>query len=214
MFASVYESDSRTLYAVDLATGAVAAKKTFKGTGPLLPCLGPGIVAVRAAPTLLIDLVRKVLAENPAHPAAAARVRTMLPAGLKPKDPFVAADWLDFAEAVSYSPVEIVADPEPGAVPTEAQRIYEEWRVKWRSDLVAYHSRRLLIITPVERPGAVAICLSPGELMCATFAITCAGSAAAPPRRSGHASCRRNDCFRGRSCSVRRGSAAPISITR
>jgi hypothetical protein len=123
-----------------------------------------------APASLRADLLRRTLRSAPNHAEAAAQVRALLPEGIVPKEPFNALEWLDFAEAVSQAPVQILPPPRPDDPNlTQAMRTYGSMLTTWRRDLVAVQSRQLLLVTPVERPGALARCLSMGELVCTTL---------------------------------------------
>jgi hypothetical protein len=124
-----------------------------------------------AAPTSLqVDLLRVVLALDPTNADAAARVRAVVPADVAAAPGFSAADWLDFADAVLACPVTIMPPPRADAPDlTQLQRTYGSLLYSWRRDLVAFRSERLVLITPIARPGAIARCLSMGELVCASL---------------------------------------------
>lgn len=54
--------------------------------------------------------------------------------------------------------------------------------MRWRKDLIALQSGRLVVYTPVDAPGGIARCLSLGELVCSTLEAMFAGF---PVRRQG-----------------------------
>ncbi len=112
-----------------------------------------------------LELVRATLELAPEHAEATAMVRNLLPRGLKPPTrSFDALEWLTLVEAAARSPVRVVdGDGEPK---TFAERELAATRRSWRDDLIGFRSENLLILTPVNRPGAVARCLSVGEVVC------------------------------------------------
>ncbi len=117
-------------------------------------------------------LVRATLARVPDHAEATAWVRSRLPAGIVPVDPFEAADWLEFEQAVEQAPIQVVAPPKPGQPERELtfrQKQLGSGRHFWRPDLEGIESRQLLILTPLTSPGRIARCLSMGELVCDTL---------------------------------------------
>ena len=131
----------------------------------------------QASPGILIDLLRAVLAVDPAHAEAIARVRSILPPSVAGMSGFSAADWLDFAEAVQTCPVTILPPPRPDASDlTQVQRTYGSLLYSWRRDLVAFQSEHLVLISPIARPGALARCLSMGELVSSSLEKLFAGA--------------------------------------
>lgn len=127
-------------------------------------------------PLLQVGLLRMLLERNPQHEGARDAVRELLPEGLRADlgglraRVFPALDWLDVVEAGLRVPITIL-DPAPGeAAPPGASafsvQALERARTDWRKDAVAFQSPNLLIVTSVERPGALARCLALGELVC------------------------------------------------
>gem|GEM_PF-2216911 len=111
--------------------------------------------------------LRKALEADPRHVEACREVRERLPAGIDIPASFDSLDWLDFLEAIHQSPVELIDPPHgTGDQLNESQRRLRVAMYTWRRDLVALRSENLLIVTPLERPGAIARCLSMGELVC------------------------------------------------
>lgn len=132
----------------------------------------------------LLVLLREVLERDPAHERAHRTVRALLPAGIAAPRPFDALDVLEFIEIRRTMPVEVFVKTEPTAgTRTPADTVARDIggqrefprelaaaRAGWRPDLVGYRSPQLLVITPVaQRPGAIARCLSLGELVCDTL---------------------------------------------
>lgn len=117
--------------------------------------------------------LRFVLNRDAGHAGAAAEVRGLLPADVTPPEPFRAADWLDFLDAAAHTKVafldvkagELTAD---GLDPIVAQCKQQllEWRSRWRPDLQALQSPRLLLFSPIATPGSLARSLATGELVC------------------------------------------------
>ncbi|MGE3171601.1 MAG: hypothetical protein AB7O97_03180 [Planctomycetota bacterium] len=117
--------------------------------------------------------LRFVLEQQPAHPAAVAAVRAMLPVGLPAPAEFDAVEWLKFVTAVAQAPVTFLeasldefADREMDPILSQSKQQLLEWRDRWRPDLQALQSERLLLFTPVDAPGSLANALSTGELVC------------------------------------------------
>jgi len=124
-------------------------------------------------------LLRRTLEHDPSHAGAVELVRSLLPSGWSSaaprgpagREPFDALDWLDFLEATRSTPVTVIdgeprgtGDPDPD---DRAPGILARARRDWRRDLAGFRSRHLLVVTPVtQRPGAIARCLSQGELVC------------------------------------------------
>jgi hypothetical protein len=124
-------------------------------------------LAPDAPRSLVLDLLEVALAGAPSHPDAAARVRSMLPAGVTPTEPFDARDWISFLRVLDVAPVAILPPPTPGDPDlTPGARLYGMYLTTWRRDLVAVKSGRLLIVSAPTKPGRIANCLSAGELLC------------------------------------------------
>jgi hypothetical protein len=126
--------------------------------------------------------LRFVLDHEPAHAGTAAQVRALLPAGLKVPEPFAAVDWLDFACAAAHTEVafleasldDFAVDTQDAITRQNKQQLLE-WRSKWRPDLQALRSDRLLLFSPITRPGSLARALATGELVCDTLEAMFAG---------------------------------------
>jgi len=120
-----------------------------------------------ASLALRLALLDGTLLHADGHPGATETVRQLLPEGLRAGEPFDARDWIAFLRATAQSPVEIV--PMPGSereVDSYAGEQLLLAKRAWRDDLVGFRSEHLLIITSLARPGAIARCLSLGELVC------------------------------------------------
>jgi hypothetical protein len=140
-------------------------------------------------PLVEIGLLRLLLQLDPQHAGARAAVRDRLPEGLRDQadglraSVFPALDWLDVIEAGVHVPITIL-DPAPGAPPPAgasefAVRALERARADWRPDAIAFQSPNLLIVTSLDRPGALARCLALGELVCEMLEETFRGVGAA-----------------------------------
>jgi hypothetical protein len=128
-----------------------------------------------------IDLLRTILRMDPSDAEATDGVRKLLPAHVSPPDPFDALEWLDFAEVAQRVPLKIhVAPPANDPNMTPAQRTVGIHAFKWRDDVVGIESPRILVVSPLRRPGALARCLSLGELACEALETMFAGG---KPRR-------------------------------
>lgn len=118
------------------------------------------------------ELARRTLSVDPSHAEAREYVRKLLPLELRPEGDFDALDGLALAAAVEQTPIRVqfpAQASEPSARPDFAQRELAARASSWRGDLLAIQSRSLLIVTPVRRLGALAQCLSYGELVCSTL---------------------------------------------
>ena len=111
-------------------------------------------LASSAPPELLEALLAAVLEREPRHAGATERIGSLLPRGVEVVGP--AAEWLEFAVAARTAGVE--TDDDSAVLDTEQK--------SWRRDLTAFTSPSLHVVTPVDRPGSVARCLSLGELVC------------------------------------------------
>ncbi len=117
-------------------------------------------------PLLRASLLSEVERERPGDPALAAKVKSLLPAGLQPPEPFQTEEWLKFLAAIAHAPVTIL-DPKPAAPDLgPEERKLGAASLRWRKDLKGFRSENLFVITPVSRPGAIARCLAMGELVC------------------------------------------------
>ena len=114
-----------------------------------------------------LALLRATLEEDSGHPAAKARVLALIPEEVRPETLEYPLDWLDFVEATRITELSVYTEPgkERDDMPWGA-RMLGRVRAKWRKDLVAFESENLLILTPVKQPGAIARCISMGELVC------------------------------------------------
>lgn len=117
--------------------------------------------------------LRYVLAQSPDHAATAAAVRAMLPKELQPAEPFRGLDWLDFLDAAAHTDVAFLdatpaefGEADLDAITAQSKQQLLEWRAKWRPDLQALSSKRLLLFSPITQPGSLAKALATGELVC------------------------------------------------
>ncbi len=116
--------------------------------------------------SLRVALLREVASAHPGAPAIDAAVRALLPDGLAPADPLETLDWLAYLEATVHTPVAI-HEPRPPSVDLgPGERKLGSAALHWRPDVKGFASENLFVITPVARPGALARCLSLGELVC------------------------------------------------
>jgi len=97
------------------------------------------------------------------HPAASAWVREQLPQDMPVPEPFVAEQWLLFAEAARRRPMRVVAETGPDHAYEREQ--LAKARASWRKDLMAVCSDRLCVLAPPDVAGAVGMCLATGELV-------------------------------------------------
>lgn len=114
-------------------------------------------------------LIRALLADAPDDAETAAWLRARLPAGFDPGTEVAPSDWLDLVEATVQAPVTVLEKKPEGKTLTMDERTFGALRTVWRPDLVALRSDRLLLVTPVARPGRIARCLSLGELVCSAL---------------------------------------------
>jgi hypothetical protein len=116
--------------------------------------------------------LRFVLQQRPAHAAATAAVRLLLPAAIHPTEPFLASDWLDFLDAASQTQVAWLdpsldeANGKLDAIVAQSKQQLLQWRADWRPDLQALTSARLVLFSPITQPGSLAKALATGELVC------------------------------------------------
>ncbi|MCP3920470.1 MAG: hypothetical protein GY711_33500 [bacterium] len=123
---------------------------------------------------------------DPGHAAARQRVVDGLPVGVELPEGFDALEWMEFTRATRRNPVRRlrVSPADTDAEPSPAEVALVAATSEWRDDLVGFQSERLLIVTPLARPGAIARCLLLGELVCAAlesiFAVESAPEATPP----------------------------------
>ncbi|MFY9344377.1 MAG: hypothetical protein WAT39_17930, partial [Planctomycetota bacterium] len=117
--------------------------------------------------------LRFLLDKAPEHGPTLAAVKALLPKQIAPPEPFLGRDWLDFLEATAHTKVTFldanIGDfGKEGLDPITAQSKQQllEWRGRWRRDLQALASPRLLLFSPVTQPGSLAKALATGELVC------------------------------------------------
>ena len=75
-----------------------------------------------------------------------------------------ATSWLDFLAVTAALDVELVLPPDEAHTAAERRLLAE--RDAWRTDVIAYRSPQLFVITAGAPPGAVARALEAGELVC------------------------------------------------
>lgn len=120
----------------------------------------------------LVALLRATLQAEPQHDPAVELVRELVPEELRragDTEVFDAEDWLAFVEATRASPIRVLRPPTSEQGIDESQRVLLRATQTWRGDLLGFESEHLLILTPVRRPGALARCLSMGELVCSAL---------------------------------------------
>lgn len=93
-------------------------------------------------------------------------VEALIPDGLSLPMRADLADWLAFVRSTSAHEIRIV-EPPPESDP---DMTWEERRLgiatTWSEDVVGFESENLFVISPVDRPGAVATCVALGEHVC------------------------------------------------
>lgn len=117
--------------------------------------------------------LRYVLGKQPGHAKATAMVRAMLPKGITPTKPFAPVDWLDFIDATSHTEVSFLeasiedfSNDKLDSLTLQTKQQLLEWRTRWRPDIKALQSERLLLFSPITQPGSLAKALAAGELVC------------------------------------------------
>jgi hypothetical protein len=131
--------------------------------------------------------LRFVLRQAPGHAGATADVRALLAkelgsgpgngaGSIVPPEPFAAIDWLDFLDATAATKVaffeargEDFTDQSFDSITLQHKQHLLEWREKWRPDLKALRSERLIVFSPITQPGSLAKGLAAGELVCDTL---------------------------------------------
>jgi hypothetical protein len=116
--------------------------------------------------TLHVAALHELLEHAPTNAFARESIVALLPAGLTLAAEADLADWLDFAVAVAAHPVSIVPlrpESAPDLTPTEKRIGY---LARGRSGVVGFESEHLLVVSSVDRPGAVARCVALGEHVC------------------------------------------------
>jgi hypothetical protein len=116
-------------------------------------------------------LVRAAVERAPYHSGATAWVRANLPKGLSPRGFKDLSDWIDFIESFDPATMRIFGPKEPFAddVPKAVRDALEADRAKWRDDLVGFLNGPLLVVSPPERPAAIARCLAVGRVVSDTL---------------------------------------------
>ncbi|MEZ5966003.1 MAG: hypothetical protein R3F56_19360 [Planctomycetota bacterium] len=149
--------DSGVLAAAD------AAELELRSSMADLPWARAQALPADASEDLRALLAYVALELDPKHAATSAWVRGLLPAGMPVPEPFVAKQWLMFAEAVRRRPMRVVPD---GAADFawELEKL-QEARATWRKDLMAVCSERVCVLAPSEVAGAVGMCVATGELV-------------------------------------------------
>jgi hypothetical protein len=117
--------------------------------------------------------LRHVLEQAPDHAGALAAVRALLPAAIEPESPLHGIDWLDWLDAAAHTTVSFL-DATPADlgrtgvddITAQEQQQLLEWRSRWRADLIALRSDRLVLFSPIAQPGSLAKALATGELVC------------------------------------------------
>ena len=126
---------------------------------------------------LRVELLRSVLGEAPLHPEAGAAVVAHLPEAvrgeLSGRVRFDATEWLEFVRASARVPVRVLGPGGPGGDPVA--RLLNQAARDWRHDVAGFATENLLVVTPLERPGAIARCIAAGELVCRALQETFGG---------------------------------------
>src|SRR5207247_10124194 len=100
------------------------------------------------------------------------------PEGVEPHGFRDLADWLDFLDIRAATSLRVIgkwrtppADVSPAVLAAVAAA-----RKRWRDDVVGFQNGPLLVLSPPERPGAIARSLTLGRMVCdaldAAFAST------------------------------------------
>lgn len=118
---------------------------------------------------LFRELARRTLVADPAHVEAREYVRQQVPPALRPAGEFDALDALELASLAEQTPLRVQFSARDGEKPTVEQELLAARARLWRSDLLCIGSANVQIVTPVRRLGALARCLSFGELACAVL---------------------------------------------
>ncbi|MCB9872408.1 MAG: hypothetical protein H6837_21315 [Planctomycetes bacterium] len=118
-----------------------------------------------------VQVARWFLDREPKHKGAAALVQELNPIRVPGADKIPAAEWLELLEAAANLEFGVVRIPENknDFVPSPELRELAKQMARWRKDLVAIQSNRVLIITPMVNPGRIARCLAMSELLCDTL---------------------------------------------
>ncbi len=114
-----------------------------------------------------IELLAAATRTSPGLARVDAGIRALLPEEVRGIDPLDPIEWLDFARTATEIPFEVVepaaeTDLEASPVQRELSRLQRVWR----KDLFAVESEHLFVVSPIDRPGTLARCLSLGELVC------------------------------------------------
>jgi hypothetical protein len=133
--------------------------------------------------TLHAAAVRLVLERDPRSEFARQTLARSLPAGLTVADDADLFDWLDFAVAVSAHHVDVVPLPDANAAELTPTQERVRALAGTRAGVLGFESEHLLIVSAIDRPGAIARCVALGEHVCALLESWFAGGT--PVRASG-----------------------------
>jgi len=111
-------------------------------------------------------LLRAVLQQDVAYPAALERVKLLLPESLRPAGAFDVHEALRFVDASQRHRIEFVKRPELGQESSFDQSQVERRRATLGKDIQGIRSDNLLIISRTARYGSLANALAVGELTC------------------------------------------------
>ncbi len=106
-------------------------------------------------------LLKACLERAPADALALRTLAKLLPPLADRPTPHSASSWIEYLEVATRMQVET----DDLTLAAEDQLLLAKERDRWRADLGAFHSKRLLVLAPWEHAGAVARCLEYGELL-------------------------------------------------
>ncbi len=112
-----------------------------------------------------IALVRAAVDRSPYHAGATAWVRGHLPSGLEPRGLKDIGDWLQFLDLFAKGNLQVFGPKAKDAGSDAVRAALSSARTAWRDDLVGFLDGPLLVVSPPERPGAVARCLVLGRVV-------------------------------------------------
>jgi hypothetical protein len=108
-------------------------------------------------PELLYGLLELMLEVALADPRPGEVVRALLPPRSVPRRGLDTREWLEFLRHSRRVSVRAAASAQDGPLARA--------RAGWRADLVGFESPGLVVISPLDRPGALARCLATGEVV-------------------------------------------------
>lgn len=118
-------------------------------------------------PEVRIDLLRLIARSGAGAGEFRADVLALLPESMRPKGDFDVLAWLEVADAVRTTELEIVPAPTADTPElTPGERLLGALTYSWRKDLIGVRSKQLMVVAPLENPAAIGRCLTVGELVC------------------------------------------------